>query len=63
MIKTVTKNNCEGFDVRDPITVHYCGKSGQELRQGGNLEAETEAETMVVLTGLLSMACLSSLIS
>ena len=43
------------------IIVHHWRKSGQEPKQGWNLEAEIDAEAMevgrVLLTDLLPMAC------
>ena len=45
------------------ITVHQCGKSGQEPQQGSNLEAGADAEAMegaahwLVPHGLLSLFC------
>jgi len=43
------------FDLHFHITVHHQRRSGQELKQDRNLEAEAEAEAMI--TGLLLMAC------
>jgi hypothetical protein len=43
------------FSLQFPITVHHCGKSQQELRQGRNLEAGTDAEAME--GGVCLLAC------
>jgi hypothetical protein len=43
------------FGLHFHITAHHWMKSGQELKQGRNLEAGVDQG--VLLTGLLSMAC------
>jgi hypothetical protein len=44
------------FGLHFHIAVHHQQKSGQKLKQGRNLEAGADAETML-LTGLLSQLC------
>ena len=58
-ISKPTRGGKSLFGLYFHITVHYQRKSGQELKQGRNLETGADAEVMegVLLTDFLLMAC------